>query len=78
MIFSKHLRHENHTHAFMVNEADEHGWEVREEEDNRIVKRAWLHDWHRVERVITRYMAEDVQLRLAGWTEEPQPLPSTI
>jgi hypothetical protein len=44
---------------------------VREEEDNRVIKRTWLHDWHRVENAITRFMAEAVQLRGAGWTDVP-------
>ena len=69
MIFSKQLRSQDHTRAFVVGEAGERGWEVREEEDNRIVRRTWLHDWHRVENAITRFMAEAVQLRSAGWVE---------
>jgi hypothetical protein len=71
MIFSKQLRSLNHTRAFVVGEADERGWEVREEEDNQIVKRTWLHDWHRVEHAIMSFMLEAVQLRSAGWTEVP-------
>ncbi len=71
MIFSKQLRSQEHTRAFVVGEADDRGWEIREEEDNRIVKRTWLHDWHRVENAMMRFMVEAVQLRSAGWTEVP-------
>ena len=71
MIFAKQLRSQEHTRGFVVGEAAEHGWEVREEEDSRIVKRTWLHDWHRVENAIMRFMAESVQLRSAGWIEVP-------
>ena len=71
MIFSKQLRSLNHTRAFVVGEADERGWEVREEEDNQIVKRTWLHDWHRIEHAMMSFMLETVQLRSAGWTEVP-------
>ena len=71
MIFSKQLRSEDHTRAFVVGEVDDRGWEIREEEDNRIVKRTWLHDWHRVENAMLGFMVETVQLRSAGWTEVP-------
>lgn len=69
MIFSKQLRSHDHTRTFVVGEADDRGWEIREEADNQIVRRTWLHDWHRVENAILRFMAEAVTLRGAGWTE---------
>ena len=69
MIFSKLFRSADHTRAFVVGDADERGWEVREEEDNRVVKRTWVHDWHRVETTIMRFMIEATQLRSAGWKE---------
>jgi len=71
MIFSKQLRSQEHTRAFVVGEADERGWEVREEEDNRIVNRAWLHNWRHVENAIMKFMVESMQLRSAGWVEVP-------
>jgi hypothetical protein len=73
MIFSKRLRSEGHVREFVVDEADEHGWEVREEEDHRIVKRTWMHDWHRVESAMSRFAIEAMQLQRAGWTEVPAP-----
>lgn len=75
MIFSKLLQGQGHTRGFLVGEADEQGWEILEEEDSRIVKQTRLHDWHRVERAIVRFMAEAVRLRDAGWTEMPVSLP---
>ena len=71
MIFAKRLRSHDHTRALVVREADERGWEVRVEEDSQVVKTTWLHDWHRVENTILRFMADAVQLRSAGWTEVP-------
>jgi hypothetical protein len=71
MIFSKKLQSEDHIRSFVVGNADEHGWEVREEEDNRVVKRAWLHDWHRVEHAMMRFALEATQLQRAGWVEVP-------
>jgi hypothetical protein len=69
MIFSKRLRSEEHVKSFVVDEADERGWQVREEEDHRVVKRTWLHDWHGVERAMMRFALEATQLQRAGWVE---------
>ena len=55
MIFSRRLRSQEHVKEFVVDEADDRGWEVREEEDHRIVKRTWMHDWHRVENAMMRF-----------------------
>jgi hypothetical protein len=71
MIFSKRLRSQEHVREFVVDEADERGWEVREEQDDRIVKRTWMHDWHRVENAMTRFALEAIQLQRAGWVEVP-------
>lgn len=69
MIFSKQLRSQEHTKAFVVDEADDRGWEVREEEDHKVVKRMWMRDWHRVESAIMRFGIEATQLQRAGWVE---------
>jgi hypothetical protein len=71
MIFSKRLRSEDHFRQFVVDEADDRGWEVREEQDNRIVKRTWMHDWHRVESAMMKFALEAIQLQRAGWVEVP-------
>lgn len=69
MIFSKQLRSREHTRQFVVDEADDRGWEVREVQDHRVVKQTWVHDWHRVENVMMRFALEAVQLQRAGWEE---------
>ena len=69
MIFSRRLRSQEHIREFVVAEANERGWEVREEEDDRVVKRTWMHDWHRVENAMTRFTLEATQLQRAGWVE---------
>jgi hypothetical protein len=71
MIFSKRLRSQDHIREFVVDEADERGWEVREEADHQVVKRTWMHDWHRVENAIMRFGLEAMQLQQAGWVEVP-------
>ena len=69
MIFSKQLRSREHTRQFVVDKADERGWQVREEQDNLVVKQAWLRDWHRVEKAMMRFAVEAAQLQRAGWQE---------
>jgi len=69
MIFSKRLRSDEHTREFVVDKADERGWEVREERDHYIVKRTWMHDWHHVENAMMRFAHEATQLQRAGWVE---------
>jgi hypothetical protein len=71
MIFAKRFRSADHTKKFVVDEATPNGWQVREEEDNHVVKAAWLHDWHRVERMMLRFSVEGTELERAGWVEEP-------
>jgi hypothetical protein len=69
MIFAKCLRSQDHTRAFLVNSADVRGWEVLEEEDDQVVRRTRLHDWHRVENAMMRFAIRATQLQSAGWTE---------
>ena len=69
MIFSKRLRSEEHVKSFVVDEANERGWDVREEEDHRVVRRTWMRDWHRVESAMMRFGLEATQLQRAGWVE---------
>ena len=69
MIFTRRLRSEHHVREFVVDEADERGWEVREEEDDQVVRRTSLHDWHRVESAIMRFGIRATLLQQAGWVE---------
>jgi hypothetical protein len=71
MIFTKRLLSEDHVREFVVGDADERGWEVREEQDHRVVRRTWLHDWHRVENAMMKFAVESINLQRAGWVEVP-------
>lgn len=73
MIFSRRLRSRGHVREFVVGEADDRGWEVREEEDHRILRRTWMQDWHRVENAMMTFAIEALQLERAGWVEVPVP-----
>ena len=78
MIFAKQFRSENHTRSFVVDGVDDRGWEVREEQDNEVVKRAWLHDWHRVEHAMLRFGILGTQLQSDGWIEVHTPASSVV
>jgi hypothetical protein len=45
------------------------GWEVREEQDSRVVRSALLLDWHRVERAQMAFAREAAKLESDGWTD---------
>jgi hypothetical protein len=78
MIFSKRYRSQDHTRAFVVDHARERGWEVWEEEDDAVVKRIRLHDWHRVECAIMRFSIQATRLQSDGWTEVHAPASSVV
>ena len=79
MIFAKRYASQDHTRAFVVGEADDRrGWEVREEEDNHVVKRTWLRDWHGVEKAMMRFAIEATELQDTGWTEVQTPVSSVV
>ena len=71
MIFTKRLRRAQHVREFVVDRADERGWEVREEEDDQVIRRTWMRDWHRVENAMMRFALKSLQLQRAGWIEVP-------
>ena len=78
MIFSKRLRSHDHTRTFVVGESHGGSWEVREEEDNQVVKRTWLHDWHGVEKAMMKFAIQAISLENAGWTEVQTAEPSIV
>jgi len=78
MIFSKRLRSDDHTRTFSVNSAHQHGWEVREEQDDEVLTKTCLYDWHRVEKAMMRFAVEAMQLQNAGWTEVQTPASSVV
>ena len=45
------------------------GWEVREEQNSRLVRRLFYDDWHRVERARMTFALEARDLQALGWVE---------
>ena len=48
---TRERRADGHFERFTVS-SSERGWEVREEQDQRIVRTSHYSDWHRVERAV--------------------------
>lgn len=67
--FIRNLRIDGHTRRFTIAQTNA-GWEVREEQDSRLVRRVEYHDWHRVERARRNITIEASQLQDAGWRLE--------
>ena len=68
-MYARILRKADHTHRFTIVQAGAAGWEVREEEDSRLVRSARYRDWHRVERAQMVFARQAALLEDAGWTE---------
>jgi hypothetical protein len=58
---TRELTHSGETQRFTVTRSAR-GWEIREERDSRVVKKATYSDWHRVERALQVF---DLQSRPA-------------
>lgn len=66
-MFTRELRQAGHVRRFTISASGGDGWEVREEQDSRLVRRVQYRDWHRVERAIMRIDAEVSDLEDRGW-----------
>lgn len=66
--FIKSLKYRGHERRFSI-QTTGGGWEVREEEDSRVVRQICYTDWHRVERARRAFTLEMLDLREKGWAE---------
>jgi hypothetical protein len=68
--FSRQLTSsDGHVHRFLIAPHGALGWEVREERDDLVLRRARYTDWHRVERARTVFELQSSSLRDSGWVE---------
>ena len=68
-MYARVLRKADHVRRFSIHQTDAAGWEVREEEDSRVLHSARYRDWHRVERAQMMFAHQAALLQDAGWTE---------
>ena len=67
-MYARQLHKAPHTRRFSIVETGRF-WEVREEEDSRVVRTVVYDDWHRVERARMAFAREANALCERGWTE---------
>ena len=77
-MFSRQLTHAGHTRCFVITSLQSEGWEVRVEEDSRVLRRSRYTDWHRVERAIASLEREVEALTAGGWHIAAEPLPAPV
>ena len=58
-----------HIRRFSITPTLGSGWEVRYEQDSRVIKSVRYRDWHRVERARMTFAREAALLEQSGWTE---------
>ena len=68
MSLDRRLNNREHVHRFVVTR-DAGGWEVREEKDSTVLRRAHHRDWHCVERDIHLFEIRALALKRDGWIE---------
>jgi len=67
-MFEKELRQAGHTRTFIITDRSAAGWEVRDVQDDQILKQAYYTDWHRVERALSMFNLQIDELESNGWS----------
>jgi hypothetical protein len=70
-MFVKQLSQAGHVRTFSITKRGEAGWEVRDTQDERVLRQVYYTDWHRVERSLNIFniMIDDLESR--GWATNP-------
>ena len=63
------LQKATHIRRFSITSTAGSGWEVRDEQDSRVIRAVRYRDWHRVERARMAFALEAALLEESGWTE---------
>jgi len=68
-MYARTFRYGTHVRQFTVSSSMLSGWEVKDEQDVRVLRRHTYNDWHRVERAMLTFAVEATRLLGEGWTE---------
>jgi len=68
-MYARMFQKAGQTRRFIITTAEQLGWEVRQEEDSRVVWHACYTDWHKVERARMAFAREAAALASTGWKE---------
>jgi len=66
-MFERELRQAGHTRTFTITDRSDAGWEVRDVQDDQVLKQAHYTDWHRVERARSMFQIQIDELESNGW-----------
>ncbi|HEY3160436.1 MAG TPA: hypothetical protein VGJ78_15835 [Vicinamibacterales bacterium] len=68
-MYTRRLQKATHIRKFSIISTSASGWEVRDEQDSRIIRSVRYRDWHRVERARMTFALEAALLEESGWNE---------
>ena len=68
-MYTRRLQKATHTRKFTITTTGASGWEVRDEQDSRVIRWVRYSDWHRVERARMAFALEAARLEASGWDE---------
>ncbi|HEY7292101.1 MAG TPA: hypothetical protein VH583_19860 [Vicinamibacterales bacterium] len=68
-VFAKTLVREREKRTFEVAAVPNVGWQASERSDQDLISQCQCSDWHRVERVLSRFTREISELRRQGWMD---------
>jgi len=66
-MFARELQQAGHTRKFSIVDKGNAGWEVRDVQDDRVLKEICYTDWHRVERALNMFNLQIDELESKGW-----------
>ena len=66
-MFQRSIQRADHVRRYSITSAGAGGWEVTLEEDRKLQRRDYYHDWHRVERARALFEREVTELTEQGW-----------
>jgi hypothetical protein len=68
-MYNRSFRKADQVRRFTIVDTLAPGWEVRVEQNSRIIRQVRYTDWHRVERARLAFAIEAASLEDAGWVE---------
>ena len=68
-MYDRMLRKASNVRRFTITQLQSTGWDVRDEQDSRVLRSHVYHDWHRVERATLSFSLEIQALLDRGWVE---------
>ena len=66
-MFTKELTNAGHRRRFSISSRGDEGWEVRDVQDEQVLKQVCYTDWHRVERAQQMFNLIIDELENDGW-----------